>query len=183
MQHCLSRNVSRCILKTNNVTNTGFLSTRNRINGININYTQRRHNALWNWLTNKLSIGYKIRGVKSREDFKPKGILVYKSTYLRAFKFLAIGSGFFAAAFTFMGIYDYIYPIDFFVQNYLVMFVGGISAWMIPLFILPSFGRRFVTRMWLENNWWIHIESHSRFGSLRYTRVNFKYLSIFSGKF
>lgn len=134
-------------------------------------YTQRRGGAISNFFTNKLSLGYKIRGIKSREDFKPKGILVYKSSYLSQFKILAFGTSIFAMSFTVMGIYDYINPIEYFAQNFLVMFVGGISAWMIPLFIIPSFGRRFVTRMWLENNWWIHIESHSRMGKIRHTRV------------
>eukprot|EP01084_Bolivina_argentea_P056417 103265_1 len=136
-----------------------------------IHYTQRRGGAISNFFTNKLSLGYKIRGIKSREDFKPKGVLVYKSSYVSQFKFLAIGSSMFAISFTFAGMYDYIYPIEFFAQNYFVMFVGGVAGWMIPLFIIPSFGRRFITRIWLENNWWMYIESHSRMGNIRHTRV------------
>ena len=162
LQRCTTLHVSRSVVRTSICRNNIYL---------NINYCQRRNGAITNFLTNKLSLGYKIRGVKSREDFKPKGVLAYKSTYLPSFKYIAFGSSAFAITFTCMGLYDYIYPIEFFAQNYLVMFVGGISAWMIPLFIVPSFGRRFVTRVWLENNWWIHIESHSRLGNIRHTRV------------
>ena len=101
MQFSTSRNASRFLPKPacHGVSNA-------------IHYTQRRGGAISNFLTNKLSLGYKIRGIKSREDFKPKGVLVYKSTYLKRFKLLAIGSSMFAISFTGAGIYDYIYPIE-----------------------------------------------------------------------
>lgn len=136
-----------------------------------IHFQQVRHGVIADLFTNLLSFGFKTRGIKSRENFKPKGILVYKCTYRPYFRYATFGSLSFATVFTAITTYDFIYPLEYLAMNGIVMISAVITVWLLPAFVIPSFGRRFITRIWLENKWWVYIESHSRGGKLRHLRV------------
>ena len=141
-------------------------------------YTQRRHGMIRDFFTSKLSFGYKIRGIKSRENFKPKGTLIYKAKYRPEFRYLVISSGALASVFTGLALWDFFDPVQGLAQSYLVNFVGVIVLWLLPSFIFPSTARRLITRIWVDNTWWVHIETHSKMGKLKYIRVCICYLII-----
>jgi hypothetical protein len=141
-------------------------------------FLAKRHNAFGNFITNLLSNGFKVRTVASRENFKPKGVLVYKAPFIRGFRAAFIGGVLFASAFTSVSFYDWLYPIEYFPQNVIVVTCAVISAWLLPMWVIPSFGRRAVTRIWIENNWWIHVESHNRLGGLRHVRTPVGFIRV-----
>lgn len=131
MQHCRSRSVV-CIQRQNgsilrSISHTGCKAVGGRLaNRANesLLYTQKRHGMFQDFITNKLSFAWKVRGVKARQDFKPKGKLVYKAKQLKIFRTMFISSSCGASVFTCIGCYDLLFPIEGFAQSPLVMICG-----------------------------------------------------------